>query len=73
MSSNAHAQIVIISAGVISGLGDVIAQQVVERRSLREHDWSRTFRFSTIGLVIVVSLHKLSCTMTILLLHLLDC
>lgn len=45
---------VLISTGVISGLGDAIAQQVVERRSLREHDWSRTFRFSTIGLVFVV-------------------
>ena len=49
----------LICAGVINGLGDVIAQQVVERRSLGEYDWSRTFRFSTIGLVIVVSIHEL--------------
>lgn len=43
-----------LSAGVISGLGDVVAQQAIEARGPREHDWNRTFRFSTIGLIIVV-------------------
>lgn len=41
------------STGVISGVGDVIAQQCIERCGLYEHDWSRTLRFSAVGFIVV--------------------
>lgn len=41
-------------AGVINGVGDVVAQELIEGSGLRDHDWKRTFRYSFIGFVFVV-------------------
>ena len=35
-------------------MGDLIAQQGVEGRGLRDHDWGRTSRFSAVGFLFVV-------------------
>ncbi len=40
--------------GVICGMGDVIAQQAIERRG-RGHSWERTAKLSAIGFVFIVS------------------
>ena len=41
-------------AGIICGVGDVVAQQGVEGRGIRGHNWGRTLRFSSVGFVFVV-------------------
>ncbi|XP_066851395.1 protein Mpv17 isoform X6 [Anser cygnoides] len=38
-----------LTAGALMGAGDVIAQQLVERRGLREHHGKRTLRMVAIG------------------------
>ena len=43
----------IISVGCLSGIGDVVAQQAVERRGFKNHDLRRTANFTAIGLVMV--------------------
>ncbi|NXP47783.1 MPV17 protein, partial [Heliornis fulica] len=40
-------------AGALMGVGDVVAQQLVERRGLRQHQGSRTARMAAIGLCFV--------------------
>ncbi|CAH1183128.1 unnamed protein product [Phaedon cochleariae] len=40
-------------ASVLMGTGDLIAQTVVEKKSIAEVDFGRTARFSTLGLVLV--------------------
>ena len=44
----------VVCAGVISGVGDVLAQQLVEGGSPSSHDWSRTLLFSSVGFFFVV-------------------
>lgn len=39
-----------VTTGVIYGLGDIIAQQAVDRRTIREHKWRRTVKVTLIGL-----------------------
>lgn len=41
------------AAGVICGMGDVIAQQVIERRG-RGHKWKRTAKLTLIGFLFTV-------------------
>lgn len=48
------------STGIIVGLGDVVAQQAIERRSMREHDWKRTANVTLIGFAYIVSSLRLS-------------
>lgn len=42
-------------AGTLMGVGDVIAQQLVEQRGLHGHQGTRTARMMTIGFCFVVS------------------
>lgn len=42
-------------AGALMGAGDVIAQQLVERRGLRGHHGPRTLKMMAIGFCFVVS------------------
>ena len=49
----AHAHWAIFT-GVISGVGDVVAQQGIEGCGWADHDWSRTLHFSSIGFFFVV-------------------
>ncbi|KXJ12398.1 protein Mpv17 [Exaiptasia diaphana] len=39
-----------ITSGVIVSAGDIISQQVVEKRGLAHHDFKRTLRMATVGL-----------------------
>uniref|UniRef100_A0A3B3DSN6 Mitochondrial inner membrane protein Mpv17 n=1 Tax=Oryzias melastigma TaxID=30732 RepID=A0A3B3DSN6_ORYME len=43
----------IVTAGSLVGVGDVIAQQVIERRGLRRHSVQRTARMMSIGFFFV--------------------
>ena len=44
-----------ISTGVICGIGDVIAQQLIEKKGWQKYDARRTVKFSMIGLLFIVS------------------
>ena len=44
-----------ISTGVICGIGDVIAQELIERKGWEKYDIRRTAKFSMIGLLFIVS------------------
>ncbi|KAL7748270.1 Protein required for ethanol metabolism [Sorochytrium milnesiophthora] len=41
-----------VATGALFGLGDVLAQQGVEKKGWSKHDWSRTARLSAFGLVL---------------------
>ena len=41
------------SLGCLSGIGDVIAQQVVERKGFKNHNFRRTANFMSIGFVMI--------------------
>uniref|UniRef100_A0A8C3IB97 Mitochondrial inner membrane protein Mpv17 n=1 Tax=Chrysemys picta bellii TaxID=8478 RepID=A0A8C3IB97_CHRPI len=45
----------ILTAGSLVGVGDVISQQLVERRGLRGHSSRRTLKMMAIGFCFVVS------------------
>lgn len=45
----------VLVAGALMGAGDVIAQQLVERRGLRGHHGPRTLKMMAIGFCFVVS------------------
>ena len=44
-----------ISTGVICGIGDVIAQELIEKKGWDKYDVRRTAKFSVIGLLFIVS------------------
>ncbi|XP_012583058.1 PREDICTED: protein Mpv17 isoform X2 [Condylura cristata] len=39
----------VLTAGLLMGLGDVISQQLVEKRGLREHQTARTLTMASLG------------------------
>lgn len=43
----------ISTGGVIVGTGDILAQQFIEKRKFKEHDWSRTGRLTLVGLCLI--------------------
>ena len=43
-----------ISTGVICSIGDVIAQEVIEKKGWKNYDFQRTLKFGAIGLFYVV-------------------
>lgn len=44
-----------LSAGSLVGVGDVISQQLIERRGLAHHNMQRTAKMMSIGFFFVVS------------------
>ena len=42
-----------VATGILCGLGDIIAQQAVERRTLRNHNARRTLRMASIGALVI--------------------
>ena len=47
----------VMNVGILTGVGDLIAQHVVEKRPLRNHDWRRSLRQCTYGFLVIVSSH----------------
>ncbi|KAJ1158616.1 hypothetical protein NDU88_011304 [Pleurodeles waltl] len=41
------------TAGTLMGVGDVISQQLVERKGLKDHDTTRTLKMMSIGFCFV--------------------
>ncbi|XP_023619231.1 protein Mpv17 isoform X2 [Myotis lucifugus] len=51
---NAHPwKVQVLTAGSLMGLGDIISQQLVERRGMRKHQISRTLTMASLGCVFV--------------------
>lgn len=46
-----------VQTGMLMGVGDVIAQRIVEKKTHKEHDYKRTMTFLGLGTCLVVSLH----------------
>ena len=42
--------------GLVCGMGDVIAQQIIERKATVAHDWRRTAKMAAIGFCFTVTL-----------------
>ncbi|XP_070284987.1 mitochondrial inner membrane protein Mpv17 [Myotis yumanensis] len=51
---NAHPwKVQVLTAGSLMGLGDIISQQLVERRGMRKHQISRTLTMASLGCAFV--------------------
>lgn len=48
-----------IQTGLLVGSGDIIAQTVVEKRTIRTYNPIRTVQFASVGFFIVVSIEQM--------------